>query len=114
MEPFDFAVGLRPAGSRLLDGRSGRGAGAVPESRFVAGAVVGDDPLTVDADGLVPGCGASPEAGCGNGLFVVEDLRVDDAGPVVDRGVDVAVISTPPGFVSVARSPRSRRPTPAP
>ncbi len=64
----------------------------VPEPGAVAGAVVGDDPLQVDADAsgtrlrLV-----RQNAGCGDGLLVVEDLGVDDAGAVIDRGVQVAV-----------------------
>ena len=38
-----------------------------------------------------PGDGAVPERGGGDGLFVVEDLGVDEPGAVIDGGVDVAV-----------------------
>jgi hypothetical protein len=91
VEPFDFAVGLGPAGSRLLDGGAGRCTGAVPEPGFVAGAVVGDDAFTVDADRPIPSGGPAPESGCGCGLLVVVDLGVDDAAAVIDGGVEVAV-----------------------
>ena len=104
MESFDFPVGLGPIRPGLLHSRAGVVAGAVPQPGAVAGAVVGDDTLTVDADRPVPGRSPCPEAGCGGGLFVVEDLGVGDAGPVVDSGVDVAVTDTGMAPVRVVAS----------
>ena len=45
--------------------------------------------------------GSTPERGGGGGLFVVEDLGVDDAGAVIERGVDVAVAGRGPDEVAV-------------
>ena len=110
MEPFYFAVGLGPAGSGLLDLGAGSGAGSMPQPGFIATAVVGDNPLRGDPDGDIPGGGASPESGCGGGFLVVQDLRIGDAGTVVDGGVDVPVpgIAAPGRLLAVvAASPGS-------
>ena len=55
MEPFNFPVGLGPAGSGLLDGGAGLLAGSMPQSGSVAGSVVCDDSLAGDADRGEPG-----------------------------------------------------------
>jgi len=66
--------GLWPAGPGLFHGGAGRGTHPVPQTGFVAAAVVGDHPLWVDTDQDVPGGGTGPEPGSSNTLFVVEDL----------------------------------------
>ena len=66
----------------------------VPESGAVAGPVVGDHTLRVDAVCLEPLCCSAPEAGCRDGLLIVKDLGVHDAGAVIDCGVQVAVADT--------------------
>ena len=84
MVSLDLAVCLGPVGPGLVHGGRGRGACSVPQSRAVTGPVVGDDPLDGNPDRLVPGGGAGLEPRSSGCLFVVEDLRVHDAGPVVD------------------------------
>ena len=91
MEALHLAVGLGSSRTGLLHDGVRRDARAVPEPGAVAGAVVGDDAFAGDAVGGEPGCCAAPESRGGDGLFVVEDLGVDDAGAVIERGVDVAV-----------------------
>lgn len=85
MEAFDFAVGLGASRSNLLDGGSCGVTGPVPQPGLVARTIVGDDSFTRDAVGVEPCNGSMPEPGRGDSLFVVEDLGVDDAGPVVER-----------------------------
>lgn len=97
MEAFNFAVGLGSAGSGLFDHGAGGVAGSVPQSGFVAAAVVGDDALWGDPDRGEPVSGSGPEPSCGDGFLVVEDLAVGDAGTVVEGAVDVPV----PGSVAV-------------
>ena len=45
--------------------------------------------------------GAAPERRGGDGLFVVEDLGVDEPGAVIEGGVDVAVAGTGVAVVAV-------------
>jgi hypothetical protein len=52
-----------------------------------------------------PGSGSTPEAGGGGGLFVIEDLGVDEAGPVIQGGVEEAVTSPAVAMVQVRSSP---------
>ncbi len=94
MESFNFAVGLGPAGSGLLNHGAGLCAGPVPQSGAVTGAVVGQDPLRGDPHRGIPGGCSHPEPGGGDGFLIGEDLRVHDAGTVIDGGVDVAVADT--------------------
>src|SRR4051812_1129706 len=94
MEPFHLAVGLRATRAGLFHGGAGRRAGAVPETGLVAGAVVGDDAFADDPAGPEPCVGARPERGGGDGLFVVEDLGVHEAGAVIDGAVQVPVAGT--------------------
>ena len=55
----------------------------------VAGAVVGEEPLDLDAVAPVEGDCAAEEADGGGGLLVGEDFGVGEAAVVVDRDVDV-------------------------
>jgi hypothetical protein len=55
----------------------------------VAAAVVGQDPLDLDAVPLVVGDGATQESGSGGGFLVAEDLGIGEAAVIVDRDVDV-------------------------
>jgi hypothetical protein len=91
---LDLAVGLRSAGPCLLDRGAGPSAGEVPEAGLVAGAVVGEDALAGDASQREPQGGSLPERGGGDGLFVTENLAVDEPGAVIEGGVDVAVAGT--------------------
>lgn len=91
MESFYFAVGLWPVGPGLCDCGVGAVTGSVPEPGFVAAAVVGDDPFTLDPDRRVPSLGSFPELCGGYRFLIVEDLRVGDPGAVIDSGVDVSI-----------------------
>ena len=93
MEPFDFAVGLGSAGSGLFDSSSGCFAGAVPVPGSVTRSVVGDDPLAFDPDCFEPSGCSLPEVGSSFALLIVEDLRIDNPGTVVQSGVNVSIPS---------------------
>ena len=101
MEALDIAVGLWPIGAGFLDGGTGGFAGVVPEAGAVAGAVVGQDALTVDTGEAEPVVGSVPEPGGGVGLFVAVLFGIDEAGAVIDRGVKVDVAGAGMAFVGV-------------
>jgi hypothetical protein len=61
---------------------------------LVAGAVVGDHSFAADASIGEPGNGSRPERTSGVGGLVVMDLGVDEPGPVIESGVDVAIADT--------------------
>ena len=103
-QALGFAVGLRPVRSGLLHGGAGPSARLMPEPGPVAGSVVGDDPFTIDAECGVESDGSGPEPGCGCGLFVRVDLGVDDAGAVVEGGMQVYVARTRVTAVCVVAS----------
>mgnify|MGYP006979328955 CR=1 FL=1 len=84
MEAFDLAVGLWPVWTGAFGCDLECVQAVAPGVALVAGAVVGDDPLGVDTDRLVPGRSSSPEPGRSGGLLIGEDLRVRNAGAVVD------------------------------
>src|SRR5215468_6947292 len=91
VEALRFAVGLGSVGTSTAVSAGRFGHGGRPDPRPVAGAVVGQDAVDLDAHGREPGRGAAPEPGCGVPLLVGMDLAVGQAGVVVDGGVDVAV-----------------------
>ena len=88
-EALGFAVclGSVGAGAAVLDAECA--AGERVDGGAVAGAVVGEDPLDLDAVSVVVGDGATEEAGSGRGFLVGEDLGVGEAAVVVDGDVDV-------------------------
>jgi len=73
-----------------------------PELGHEWAAVVGHDRERGDAVGGEVGPGSLQEPDCGEGLFVVEDLDVGEAGGVVDGDVDELPAHTPVAVVSFA------------
>lgn len=61
-----------------------------------------------------PGFSSGPELGRGDGLFVVEDLAVGEAGAVIECCVDVSVVDTTVAAVTIVAAsvqpPPSRGP----
>ncbi|MDT5067000.1 MAG: hypothetical protein QOK02_3155 [Mycobacterium sp.] len=91
VKSLDFAVGLGSVGACPLVRDVQFSAGIAPGVGFVAGAVVGQDPLDVDSTHGEPGHCAAEDADGSVGGFVVMDLGVGHPGVVVDDGVYVGV-----------------------
>jgi hypothetical protein len=64
-------------------------AGDCVHERAVGGAVVGEDPLDLDAVATIKGGGAAEEADCARRRFVGEHFGVGEPAVVVDRDMDV-------------------------
>lgn len=87
-ESFGFSVGLRAVGTSTEVAQLELLAGGFEPVRDVAGAVVGHDGLDTYAAALEPGDRAFEKAGGGRGSFIGEDLRVGEAGSIVDGHVN--------------------------
>ena len=86
MQALHLSVGL-PVRPRALRGYAGVGQGSEPEVGALAGSVVGQSSLNADSLVAEPAVGSPPERSDGDGLFIVEDLGVGEAGAVADGGV---------------------------
>jgi uncharacterized protein (TIGR02679 family) len=91
VQPLDLGVGLGPVGSGALVGHPGPSQDLAEASRAVAVAIIGQDPLDLDAQLGIAGQRSPGKAGHRAGALVGMDLQIGHPGTVINGGVDEVI-----------------------